>query len=248
MEKLVYKYNGDTQIIRFNSAEKFNQYLIENISEIELVEDVEIIDLDASTAPVEVKEAPVEVKDAPKADMTVQDVINFLITCKSNGSNVEPIIEYVIDVLLSSVCLYGLALEHGLTVISDKEIAAADLREAGYMVSKEAPKSPEMTVQSIIEWVKKGGSDSDDEEPENLKNWILENCISDQDIQSEFKERDLDPDLDDDQIRCIADDAGVSVINSDDDAIEHLEDEGYVCLNTENICFLTNIKELILHY
>jgi hypothetical protein len=161
MQKLVYKYNGDTQIIRFNSAEKFNQYLVKNISEIELIEDVEVVDL---CAPVEVEEAP---KEASKADISVKDVIQFLITTSvvnadttsDDYTDLAPIIEYVVDRLITDLQLKRICADRGISL--DTEEAAVELDS-----------------DSVIEWLEQNSSDV----IEPIIEYILQNHLSDDEI------------------------------------------------------------------
>lgn len=219
MEKLVYKYNGDTQIIRFNSAEKFNEYLVKNISEIELVEDVEVIDL---CAPVEVKEAPVE---APKAEVIVKTFIEEFDFLVKDGRT--DILEQITDWLIANVVDDELFIEYcnskAVTTISDNELAKSILKDRGCIL--EAPKA-DIKFQDVIQFL----DDNEEEDTQPVIDYITENHLSDDDI--------ID----------LADKNSLTIINDEDLAVDYLSEEGYACLNTASDDLKDNIYELINHY
>ena len=155
---IVYKYNGTTDLIKYETDRQLNSYLMRNIDTIETVEEVEVIDL----CPVEVEEAP---KEAPKAEVIVKTFIeefDFLIESgrtdileqitdwlmanlpksitkeriisfleDEEEEDTYPIQQYILSHLIECQ-VEELATDYGLTIINDNDVAIDWLADEGY--------------------------------------------------------------------------------------------------------------------
>jgi len=210
MEKLVYKYNGETQIIRFNSAEKFNEYLVKNINEIELIEDVEVIDL---CAPVEVEEAPVE---PPKTEVIVKTFIEEFEFLKEDRKDVlEELTDWLMANVVDDELFIEYCLSRAVTTISDNELAKSILKDRGCIL--ETP----ITKEQILVYLE----DGEEEYVQTIQQFILSR-------------------LEEEEVEDLAFEYDLRVINCTDDAVNFLQDEGYICLHRHNDLKF-NIQQLL---
>ena len=135
--KLVYKYNGNTEIIKYQNDTELVEYLSSNINDIEMIEDIELTDLEPkqvkdtvedvidSLSKEDVRGLALEHKITVISDVTLaisdlEDLGYFV--CKSNHENFREIIIDSME-LLTDDELRDEAKERGLTIISDDDSA-----------------------------------------------------------------------------------------------------------------------------
>tara|TARA_R100000654_G_scaffold63032_1_gene90212 strand:+ start:57 stop:686 length:630 start_codon:yes stop_codon:yes gene_type:complete len=190
---LVYKYNGTTDLIQYETDSQLNSYLMKNIDTIETVEEVEAINL---CAPVEVEEAPKAI--SVQNFQSVQNVIDFLqasletnrIVGSETYTDLAPIIEFVVDRLITDNQLERIAIKRGIPV--DTEETAVKLNS-----------------DSVIEWLKQNPSDV----TEPIIEYILSH-LSDDEILELADQNDLTTINDQDMAIDYLSDEGYACINT----------------------------------